>query len=114
MPTPGLRRPDLPTRDRIFYVNNNPLAAPAAHPVLQRALSRATDKLLGDDPTPEIQSTTGPGNLTAALAAHARQLLLRGDPPDFELMLDWSTTAVTQWDLEYRNDARNWRTMPNH
>ena len=64
-----LRRPDLPTDGRIFYVNNNPIAAPAGHPVLGRALARATDRLLGDEPAPEIQSTTGPGNLTAALAA---------------------------------------------
>lgn len=102
-----LRRPDLPTANRIFYVNNNPIAAPAGHPILRRALTRATDRLLGDDPTPEIQSTTGPGNLTTVLAAHAREL----EAVDFELLLHWEDTAETFWHLGYRNDARNWRNV---
>ena len=106
-----LRRIDLPTRDRIFYVNNNPIAAPAGHPVLRRALARATDRLLGREAAPEIQSTTGPGNLTAALAGHARELQVKDAPADFEILLDWERTAEPQWDLGYRNDARNWRNM---
>ena len=111
VPPSELRRIDLPMRDRIFYVNNNPIAAPAGHPVLRRALDRATDRLLGGEPAPEIQSTTGPGNLTAALAGHARQLQMEDAHSDFELLLDWELTAETQWDLCYRNDARNWRNM---
>jgi hypothetical protein len=108
-----LRRIDLPTDGRIFYVNNNPIAAPAGHPVLRRALARATDRLLGDDPAPEIQSTTGPGNLTAALAAHAREAQAgRGAAaPDFQLLLEWERVAEPCWDLAYRNDDRNWRSM---
>lgn len=106
-----LRRTDLPTDDRIFYVNNNPLAAPAGHPVLRRALARSTDSLLGEDPAPEIQSTTGPGNLTAVLAAHAREAEASGTPPEFELLLDWEETVESRWDLAYRGDARNWRNM---
>jgi mannosyltransferase OCH1-like enzyme len=105
--TPQLRRTDLPTEGRIFYVNNNPIAASAGHPVLRRALARATDRLLGDEPAPEIQSTTGPGNLTAVLAAHARE----SHKPDFELLLHWEETAEPCWDLVYRGDARNWRNM---
>ncbi|MFC4555401.1 glycosyltransferase family 32 protein [Georgenia faecalis] len=106
-----LRRPDLSTEGRIFYVNNNPIAAPAAHPVLRRALSRATDRLLGEDPAPEIQSTTGPGNLTASLAAHANERQNAGAQPDFSLLLTWDATAEPCWDLAYRADARNWRNM---
>lgn len=111
VPASELRRTDLPTDGRIFYVNNNPIAAPAGHPVLRRALARATDRLLGDEPAPEIQSTTGPGNLTAALAAHAREAQVRDSPPDFELLLDWEGAAEPCWDLAYRDDARNWRNM---
>lgn len=111
VPASELRRTDLPTDGRIFYVNNNPIAAPAGHPVLRRALARATGRLLGDEPAPEIQSTTGPGNLTAALAAHARESHATGVPPDSELLLDWEGTAETRWDLSYRGDARNWRNM---
>lgn len=110
-PASELKRTDCPTADRIFYVNNNPIAAPAGHPVLRRALTRATNRLLDDEPAPEIQSTTGPGNLTAALAAHAREAHLRGDEADFEMLLDWSMTAETRWELAYRDDARNWRNM---
>lgn len=111
VPTVEIWRSDLRTEGRIFYVNNDPIAAPAGHPVLRRALARATEKLLGDDPRPEIQSTTGPGNLTAALVAHARDLVLAGAPLDFELLHDWDAIAETRWDLSYRGDARNWRNM---
>ena len=104
-------RVDLPTSDRVFYVNNDPLAAPPGHPVLRRALDVATRKLLDDQWHAEIQSTTGPGNLTSALATHARELLSTGAPPDFELLQDWDAIAEMRWDLSYRNDARNWRNV---
>lgn len=104
-------RPDLPTDGRIFYVNNDPIAAPAGHPVLSRALARATDRLLGDTGFPEIQSTTGPGNLSAALVAHVRSLKVAGLPLDLELLPDWSKIAEVRWELSYRGDARNWRNM---
>ncbi|MFU1926451.1 glycosyltransferase family 32 protein [Bordetella hinzii] len=111
VPASEIWRRDLPTDGRIFYVNNDPIAAPAHHPVLKRALSRATEKLLGRDRFPEIQATTGPGNLTASLAAHARDLMIRGASLDFELLHDWEAIAETRWELSYRNDARNWRNM---
>ncbi|MEV0379508.1 glycosyltransferase [Nonomuraea sp. NPDC050643] len=111
VPDSELRKTDLPTHGRIFYVNNNPIAAPAGHPVLRRALERATNTLLGDEPAPEIQATTGPGNLTAVLAAHARELQISGTMPDFELLLSWEATAEPCWDLTYRSDTRNWRNM---
>ncbi|MDT0636372.1 glycosyltransferase [Spectribacter hydrogenooxidans] len=111
LPASEIWRPDLPTADRIFYVNNDPIAAPAHHPVLMCALSRATERLLSDNPRPEIQSTTGPGNLTAALAAHARNLLVADEPLDFTLLKDWEAIAETRWELSYRNDDRNWRNM---
>jgi mannosyltransferase OCH1-like enzyme len=111
VPAAEIWRTDLPTNGRIFYVNNNPIAAPAGHPILRRALARATEKLLSDIPRPEIQSTTGPGNLTAALAAHARDSKVAGAPFDFELLYDWEAIAETRWELSYRGDARNWRNM---
>lgn len=111
VPGSELRRADLAVDGRIFYVNNNPIAAPAGHPVLRRALARATDTLLGDEPALDIQATTGPGNLTAVLAAYARESQVSGTVPDFELLLDWEEIAEPRWDLAYRNDARNWRNM---
>jgi len=111
VPAADIVRADLPTDGRIFYVNNDPIAAPAGHPVLRRALARATERLLGEDRLPEIQSTTGPGNFTAALAAHARELKIAGARLDFELLHDWEAIAETRWELSYRGDARNWRNM---
>ena len=113
LPAAEIWNGDLETLNRIFYVNNNPIAAPAGHPVLRRALAQATDKLLSDNALPEIQSTTGPGNLTEALAAHARKVLVAGVPLDFELIIGWDDTGRTKWDLSYRDDARNWRIMDN-
>lgn len=100
---------DSPTSHRIFYVNNNPIAAPPGDPVLQRALTRATRLLLGEDRVYDIQSTTGPGNLTTALAAHARGEMNAGRRPALNLLFDWESTAEPDWCLEYRSDARNWR-----
>lgn len=102
---------ELPTASRIFYVNNDPLAAPGRHPVLRLALERATGRLLETTGLPEIQETTGPGNLTAVLARHVHARLADGAPLDVALLRDWNAIAETRWDLGYRNDARNWRTM---
>lgn len=103
--------PNVASKGRNFYVNNDPLVAPAKHPLLIRALDRATDKLLGNDPFPEIQRTTGPGNLTIALVAHARQLQSRDLPLDFEFLKEWDSIAEMRWDLSYRDDERNWRNV---
>lgn len=111
LPAAEIWRADLPTDGRIFYVNNDPIAAPAGHPVLRTALSRATNRLLGNDPVPKIQETTGPGNLTAALAAHARDLIVAGARLDFALLHDWEAIAETRWHLSYRDDERNWRNL---
>lgn len=104
-------RAELPAGTRVFYVNNDPIAAPADHPVIRRALDAATLKLLDEDRFREIQSTTGPGNLTAALAAHARELQRAGAAPDYEILRNWDSIAEMRWDLSYRNDARNWRNV---
>lgn len=104
-------RRDLPSNSRIFYVNNDPLAAAPGHPVLARALARATNLLLSGSSNLEIQSTTGPGNLTATLAAHAWELETSGRLPDFRFIRNWDAIAETRWDLSYRGDYRNWRNM---
>ncbi len=96
---------------RIYYVNNNPLVAPPGHPVLQQALERATAALLNNPSPSDIQSTTGPGNLTAVLAAHAHALALADRPPDFALLRSWDRVAKTRWNLTYRADDRNWRNF---
>jgi hypothetical protein len=95
--------------DWIFYVNNNPLVAPPFHPIIQLALARSTRILLRESGHPDIQSTTGPGNLTVSLVRHAVACQLVGKDRDFAFLDDWETISVSRWPLSYRDDARNWR-----
>jgi mannosyltransferase OCH1-like enzyme len=93
----------------IFYFNNNPLIACSGHPLMARALDQATLSLEQDmtNGLPEIQSTTGPGNLTKSIfdavteSGEIEQTLL--------VLCDWENIARNRWDLNYRNDPRNWR-----
>lgn len=95
---------------RIFYVNNNPLIAGPAHPVVADALERATQGLTQRSHVErDIQSLTGPGNLTAALVQHAAVLDALGAASDFQVLTDWGDVAVSKWPLAYREDGRNWR-----
>ena len=92
----------------IFYFNNNPLIACQGDPVLERALERATRLLLSaaEGQFPEIQSTTGPGNLSRTVFELGRASA-RDDP--ILVLHDWDSIAVSRWPLSYRRDARNWR-----
>ncbi len=95
--------------DWIFYVNNNPIIAPAHHPVIRLALERATRILLSGAQRPEIQSTTGPGNFTASLVRHSIATTIAGGNRDFWLLPNWEATSISPWTLSYRSDTRNWR-----
>lgn len=106
---------DDPNRRRIFYVNNNPLIAAPNHPIVVSALERSTQLLLRSKNLRDVQSLTGPGNLTRTVVAHAAQLIRTGQPLSFRLEPNWTEFAVSQWPLEYRQDERNWRhwTQPS-
>ena len=93
----------------IFYFNNNPLIAVSGHPLIDRALEQATQSLEKDmtNSLPEIQSTTGPGNLTKSIFDAATEIDEIKDT--LLVMPDWENIAKSIWDLSYRNDARNWR-----
>ncbi len=96
--------------DWIFYVNNNPLIAPAYHQVIRLALDRATRILLScAEGRLEIQSTTGPGNLTASLVRHSIASKLKSRIRDFLILANWEATSISPWSLSYRDDERNWR-----
>jgi len=93
----------------IFYFNNNPLIATRSHPIIERALVNATTSLeqYSLRQLPEIQSTTGPGNLSKSIFDFACGT---GDIEKALLVLyDWEDIAITEWALSYRNDERNWR-----
>ena len=99
------------SKELIFYVNNNPIIAPPNNPVIYMALERATQTLLnqfkGDKQ--DVQSTTGPGNLTISLARHEIETDQDNMDLDFMFLADWDEIALSQWPLEYRFDKRNWR-----
>jgi mannosyltransferase OCH1-like enzyme len=93
----------------IFYFNNNPLIAGCGHPIIERALAQATLALENDitNGLQEIQSTTGPGNLTKSIFDAITE---RSDIEHTLLVLcDWEDIVKSRWELSYRNDARNWR-----
>jgi len=100
---------DLP--ELTFYVNNNPIIAPPDHPVIRLALERSTQILLAQTPDDiqDVQSTTGPGNLTACLVQHAIESEHDGKARDFSLLTNWDAVSVSRWPLDYRRDKRNWR-----
>jgi len=98
--------------DWIFYINNNPIIAPPHHPVIEVALNRATRILLNQErDRPKIQSTTGPGNLTASLVKYSTMCNLTKRPKHFSFIYDWSDISSKHWSLSYRNDKRNWRKL---
>ena len=101
---PGADRPGW-----IFYFNNNPLIAGQENPIIERALQRATSLLeaVGESVLPEIQETTGPGNLTKSIFELGFESA--GGELDLVVLRDWDSFALSKWPLSYRNDTRNWR-----
>ncbi len=102
--TPGAVAPTW-----IFYFNNNPLLAAPGHPIVERALANATVALekTADGELPEIQSTTGPGNLTRSIFELAQQSA--ATLSTLHILRDWEKVAPSRWPLSYRSDRRNWR-----
>lgn len=105
-----LKDTTLPS-SRIFYVNNNPIIGPAGHELIRLAIERSTRILLQGSERPEIQSTTGPGNLSASLINHAIRTKVACREWDFLILPNWEYTSVCWWSLNYRNDERNWRLL---
>jgi len=94
----------------IFYFNNNPLIASPGHPVIDHALSEATRllELAEEDELPEIQTATGPGNLSKSIFDLGTRSSSDIESNIFVLGA-WDSLAISHWPLSYRGDARNWR-----
>lgn len=92
----------------IFYVNNNPLIACEGDPIISRALERATLHLnfAAEGELLEIQSTTGPGNLSRVIFEMGAQCL---DEHRLTVLRTWDSIGISKWPLSYRADRRNWR-----
>lgn len=93
----------------IFYFNNNPLLAAPGHPIIEWALANATAAIeqAADGELPEIQSTTGPGNLTRSIVELAQQSAVTLSA--LHVLRDWENVARSRWPLSYWSDTRNWR-----
>lgn len=94
----------------IFYFNNNPIVACKQHPIIAHSLARATALLeLADDGVlPEIQATTGPGNISKSIFEYVTTLGSQSED-DVVVLKNWNSIAVSRWPLSHREDARNWR-----
>ena len=92
-----------------FYFNTTPLIAVRNHPIVERALLNATTSLEQESKgeLPEVQATTGPGNLTRSVF----EVLADETRPEETLLVlqDWEKTSTSKWPLSYRSDKRNWR-----
>ncbi len=95
----------------IFYVNNNPLISPPNHPVIRIALNRANRLLIANSQRADIQSTTGPGNVTASLVEYVLLCEQENEPSNLYILTDWEEISTCVWPLSYRNDDRNWRLV---
>ena len=92
----------------IFYFNTTPLIASRHHPMVERALLNSTMSLEQDSRSelPEVQATTGPGNLTRSVL----EVLTESNCAEALLVVrDWEMACTSKWPLSYRNDRRNWR-----
>lgn len=93
----------------IFYFNTTPLIAVRNHPIVERALLNATKSLEQGSKggLPEVQATTGPGNLTRSVV----EMIANENCPEEALLVvhDWEKTSTSKWPLSYRSDKRNWR-----
>ena len=93
----------------IFYFNTTPLIAIRNHPIVERALLNATVSLEQESKggLPEVQATTGPGNLTRSIF----EVIADESCPEETLLVvhDWEKISTSKWPLSYRNDKRNWR-----
>lgn len=102
-------KPGANTDSWIFYFNNNPLIACSEHPIIERALTQATLQLELEirNRLPDIQSTTGPGNLSKSIF----DIVMQNAEMEHTLnvLCNWEDIAKSKWDLSYRNDSRNWR-----
>jgi mannosyltransferase OCH1-like enzyme len=109
VPVEVFARPGAYAPSWIFYFNNDPLLAGPGHPIVERALANATAALEfpSSSELPDIQSTTGPGNLTRTIFELAQEHAETA--PALLVLRDWEAVSTSRWPLSYRHDARNWR-----
>ncbi len=102
-------KPGVNNLNWIFYFNTTPMIAGPNHPIIECALINATEALEQESNggLPEVQATTGPGNLTKSIY----EMITKKSCPQeaLQILHDWEKTSTSKWPLSYRNDKRNWR-----
>lgn len=102
-------KPGADSQNWIFYFNTTPMIAKPNHPIIERALLNATNYLEQEtnDELPEVQASTGPGNLTRSIF----EMMTEENCPKEALLVlgGWEEFSTSKWPLSYRNDKRNWR-----
>lgn len=109
VPPSVFANPGADSPNWIFYFNTTPMIAGPNHPIIERALRNATAALEqeSNEELPEVQATTGPGNLTRSIF----EVMTEKSCSEETLLIvhDWEKTSTSKWPLSYRNDKRNWR-----
>jgi hypothetical protein len=93
------------------YFANSPIFASRENEVLKLALARATNLIIeakGNQSALDIHNTTGPTNLTLAIAAHLIQSSCAGKQPSSIKVIEWTRYAASM-PLKYKDGDRNWR-----
>lgn len=97
-------------KNRIYYVNNDPIITPPKHNVIKIALNIATQNLLTNDYIKtDFQAVAGPGVLSMSLVQHHIDSKLNNEDFDVYILTNWDIVSTPQWHLEYRKDQRDWR-----
>jgi hypothetical protein len=84
----------------IFYFNTTPMIAAPNHPVIARALLNCTEALEEEfiNGLPEVQATTGPGNLTKSVFEVLHE---SGSQESMLVVHDWERLSTSKWPLSY-------------
>ncbi len=109
VPPPVFLNIEVDKQNWIHYFNTTPMIAGPNHPIIERALRNATEALEQESngKLPEVQATTGPGNLTRSIF----EVITEGSCPEETIVVvhDWEKISTSKWPLSYRDDKRNWR-----
>ncbi|MCW2319025.1 mannosyltransferase OCH1-like enzyme [Rhodoblastus acidophilus] len=96
-----------------YYFNNDPIITKPNHPVIIRALRRATKEILLCKERREkasIHWVTGPDNLSLVLFDEFMHCIKTDSDFDFCGIEDWNAYGCQLWKLDYRGTDRDWRS----
>jgi hypothetical protein len=105
-----VRRGEI-TGPLLFYFFNDAMAGPARHEVIRLALVRAVrevERAERDKVRIIAHGSTGPMNITIAVATDSLLSSIAGRTPAELIVFDRDHYILPRSDYEYKNDSRNW------